>query len=129
MQGFFGHAKGNPLIANGAFAMTVQHAGKSVLRVDHQDRRILQMQHHRNHADETREVMKRVADSLAAGGVDVIELDLGAMRMITSQTLNELITLNTRAKSCGVRLVLTNLADNLRDIFVITRLERMFELA
>ncbi len=87
------------------------------------------MQHHRNHADETREVMKRVADSLAAGGVDVIELDLGAMRMITSQTLNELITLNTRAKSCGVRLVLTNLADNLRDIFVITRLERMFELA
>lgn len=87
------------------------------------------MQHHLSHASETREVMLRVAESLDAGGVDVIELDLSAMRMITSQTLNELIKLNTRAKSCGVRLVLTNLADNLRDIFAITRLERMFELA
>lgn len=109
--------------------MTVQQGEQSVSHVDHEDRRILQMQHHLNHSVESREVMLRVAESLDEGGVDVIELDLGAMKMLTSQTLNELITLNTRAKSCGVRLILTNMADNLRDIFAITRLERMFELS
>ena len=109
--------------------MTVRHAEESVSRADHEDRRILQMHHHLKHADESRDVMLRVAESLDAGGVGVIALDLGEMKMLTSQTLNELITLNTRAKSCGVRLVLTNLADDLRDIFAITRLERMFELA
>ncbi len=109
--------------------MAVQQVRESVSQVDYENRGILHMQHHLNHADETHEVLLRVTESLDAGGVDVIEIDLGEMKMITSQTLNELITLNTRAKSCGVRLVLTNLADNLRDIFAITRLERMFELA
>ncbi len=104
-------------------------AGLTVLRVDHEDRRILLMQHHLNHVNQTRDVVIRVTESLDAGGVDVIELDLADMRVMTSATLNELITLNTRAKSCGVRLVLTNLADDLRDVFAITRLERMFELA
>lgn len=87
------------------------------------------MQHHLSHVNQTREVLMRVTESLDAGGVDVIELDLGEMRVMTSATLNELITLNTRAKSRGVRLVLTNMADNLRDVFAITRLERMFDLA
>ena len=87
------------------------------------------MQHHLQHESQTREVVFHLSECLASGSVDVIELDLGQMESLTSAALNELISLNNRAKSRGVRLVLTNMADNLRDIFAITRLERMFELA
>lgn len=109
--------------------MPVKQADDTSVSLNHADRKVLLQQHHFSHASQAPDVIRRVSESLDAGQVEVIELDLGEMQIMTSNTLNELITLNTRAKSCGVRLVLTNLADNLRDIFAITRLERMFELA
>lgn len=104
-------------------------AHPTVSRFDLGDRSLFLMQHHLCHASQAREVVIRVTECLDAGSADIIELSLAEMDCLTSSVLNELICLNNRAKSCGVRLVLTNLADDLRDIFAITRLERMFELA
>jgi anti-sigma B factor antagonist len=108
--------------------MTVKHTDATGLRFEHADRRIVLLPDQLSHGNVVQDILRLVGESLDAEGVDVIELDLSEMQMITSFTLNELITLNTRAKSCGVRLVLTNMANELRDIFTITRLERMFEL-
>jgi anti-sigma B factor antagonist len=109
--------------------MTVKQTEATGLRFEQADRRIVLSHDQLGRGDVVQDVLLRVSESLDAEGVDVIELDLSEMRMISSFTLNELITLNTRAKSCGVRLVLSNMANELRDIFTITRLERMFELA
>ncbi len=56
-----------------------------------------------------------------------LNLDLGRVEKITSAGLNELIGINCRARSHGIRLVLLDVQDSVRDIFALTRLERIFE--
>ena len=101
----------------------------ATFRVDHEHKSLVLMQHHLDRADQLRDMICEVSSSLSTGNIDIIELDLGNLDRLNSSTLNDLISLNTRAKSHGVRLVIVNLADELRHIFSITRLERMFELA
>jgi anti-anti-sigma factor len=54
-------------------------------------------------------------------------LDLKQVERITSAGLNELIGINSLARSRGIRLILLDAQDSVREIFALTRLERMFE--
>ena len=54
-------------------------------------------------------------------------VDLGQVTWISSVGLNELIRLQTQSRSSGVSLRLRSLHAAVRDVFRITRLERIFE--
>ncbi len=56
-----------------------------------------------------------------------LNLDLKRVEKITSAGLNELIGINSLARSRGIRLVLLDVQESVREIFALTRLERMFE--
>ncbi len=58
-----------------------------------------------------------------------LKLDFKQIHWISSAGLNELIGINSQARSHGVRVVLVNVPPSVRDIFAITRLERMFEFS
>ncbi|MCO8122840.1 STAS domain-containing protein [Stieleria sp. TO1_6] len=57
---------------------------------------------------------------------DVV-IDLEQVTWISSVGLNELIQLQTRARGSGISMRLRSLNQAVRDVFRITRLERMFE--
>ena len=56
-----------------------------------------------------------------------LNLDLKKVEGITSAGLNELIGINSQARNRGIRLVLLDVQESVREIFNLTRLERMFE--
>jgi anti-anti-sigma factor len=56
-----------------------------------------------------------------------LNLDFGNIDWISSAGLNELIGINSRARNHGIRLVLLDVQESVRDVFAFTRLERMFE--
>ncbi|TWT55082.1 STAS domain protein [Rubripirellula amarantea] len=58
-----------------------------------------------------------------------LNLDFASVDRITSAGLNGLIRMNTKFRSHGVRLVLVNVPTPVREVFELTRLERMFEFA
>jgi anti-anti-sigma factor len=59
----------------------------------------------------------------------LLVVDLGQVGQISSECLNQLINVNCYARSTGVKLVLANLCQPLREVFRITRLDRLFEIA
>ncbi len=54
-------------------------------------------------------------------------VDMSEIERITSEGLNELIALNSEARSRGVSIQLLDVCPSVRDVFKLTRLERMFE--
>ena len=56
-----------------------------------------------------------------------VKLDLKSIERISSAGVNELIGIHTEARSRGVRLVLLNVSESVREVFSLTRLERIFE--
>ena len=58
-----------------------------------------------------------------------LHLDFKDVDRITSVGLNQLIGINNQARNCGMRLVLLDVQESVRDIFAMTRLERLFEFA
>ena len=61
--------------------------------------------------------------------MEVLNLDFQEIDWLSSVGLNQLIGINSKARANGVRLVLTNVQENVRKVFRLTRLERMFDLA
>lgn len=59
----------------------------------------------------------------------VLVVDLGQVKCLTSESLNQLINVNCHARERGTKLVLANLCSPLLDVFRITRLDRLFEVA
>jgi anti-anti-sigma factor len=59
----------------------------------------------------------------------VLNLDFKEIDWISSAGLNELIGINSQARSQGVRIVLVDVQQSVRDVFALTRLERMFEFS
>ena len=57
-----------------------------------------------------------------------LKLDLGGVDCISSVGLNELISINRKARKLGVKLILTEVGETVREVFVLTRLERMFHV-
>ncbi|TWU59028.1 STAS domain protein [Rubripirellula tenax] len=59
--------------------------------------------------------------------LDSVVLDFREIDRIGSAGLNGLIGINSKARSHGVRLILSNVQESVLDVFALTRLERMFE--
>ena len=59
----------------------------------------------------------------------VLVVDLGQIKCLTSESLNQLINVNCHARERGTKLILANLCSPLLDVFRITRLDRLFEVA
>ncbi len=77
-----------------------------------------------------RVVLADLGEQAAASGLDqTLTVDLSEIERIMSIGLNELIGLNSQARSLGVRLVLLDVPSAVHDVFKLTRLERMFEFA
>ena len=57
----------------------------------------------------------------------VLLLDMSDIERITSEGLNELTGFNSEARSQGVSVQLLDVCNTVRDVFKVTRLERMFE--
>ena len=63
----------------------------------------------------------------ASGAEKTLSVDMSDIERITSIGLNELIGLYSQSRNLGVRLVLLDVCVAVRDVFKLTRLERMFE--
>jgi anti-anti-sigma factor len=70
----------------------------------------------------------RLVGMMEEEGPKMIFIDLGEIARITSETLNQLIEVNCRARMTGIRLVLSNLNPTLLQVFRVTRLDRLFEI-
>ncbi len=88
-------------------------------------------QDHLNQIGSCQDVTGRLDDILdeatePSSNLDVM-LDFQWIEKITSIGLNELIKINTEARRRGVRIILGNVSKTVREIFALTRLERLFE--
>jgi len=87
---------------------------------------------HINQMETARQIGWQLTELIGNGGTannieDRLHLDFKDIHRITSAGLNELIGINSQARSNGVRLVLVDVPPSVRDVFALTRLERMFE--
>lgn len=73
-------------------------------------------------------VLTELGSDAESEAVDaVLLLDMSDIERITSEGLNELIGFNSEARSQGVSVQLLDVCNTVRDVFKVTRLERMFE--
>ncbi|WP_372896910.1 STAS domain-containing protein [Stieleria sp.] len=83
-----------------------------------------------NRRKSARKISSKVNDALDQPRehmvTDVI-VDLGQVTWISSAGLNELIRLRAQSRASGIHLRLRSLNEAVRDVFRITRLERIFE--
>jgi anti-anti-sigma factor len=66
-----------------------------------------------------------IADRLPHGR---LELDLGAVRYLTSTSLGKLVALNKRVRERGSRLVLANVTSLVHELFEVTQLHRVLDI-
>jgi anti-sigma B factor antagonist len=66
-----------------------------------------------------------IAEQSQAGG---LVLDLENVRFLSSAAINKLIVLDKRVKSSGGEIRLVNLRPEVRDVFAITNLDRVFKI-
>ena len=83
-----------------------------------------------NQSGAGRSVVKRL-DDLSAGvnpsNLKEVYLDFGQIDQVSTAALSELIGINSSARSRGLRLVLLDVQEAVREVFAVTRLERLFE--
>lgn len=58
----------------------------------------------------------------------MVHVDLGRLQMVTSLVLNQLIVFNSQARSRGIQVLMIGVQPAVREIFLLTRLDRMFQL-
>ena len=89
------------------------------------------LQDHLNQVGAGREISTQLKELAAVNSSSrssiQLNLDLKQVERITIAGLNELIGINSLARSSGIRLVLLDVQESVREIFALTRLERMFE--
>jgi anti-sigma B factor antagonist len=78
---------------------------------------------------EVRDFGARLIELLESESPKVLVVDLGKIRHLSSESLNQLISVNCHARGRGTQLVLANLCGPLMDVFQITRLDRLFDVA
>lgn len=84
--------------------------------------------------DTARQVAGQVSELIHSNEVEPSEeshlrIDFQEIEQLNSLWLNALIGINSQARNRGIRVVLLNVQDSVRDIFAVTRLERMFEFS
>jgi anti-sigma B factor antagonist len=76
----------------------------------------------------TQDLGSQLIGLLDADRPSLLVVDLQQVGQISSECLNQLINVNCYARSNGVKLILANLCQPLREVFRITRLDRLFEI-
>jgi len=97
--------------------MAIQHWTENVILVD--------LPHEPEMGDELQTVTEMVSER---DDCDVV-IDFSGVDNITSCTLSELLELRKPLVECGRRLVLCGLAAAIQNIFIVTSLDKVFELA
>ncbi len=87
---------------------------------------------HLNQTHTARQIAGHVSELIANAFAHAVHdsclnLDFKHIDRINSTALNELIGINSHARHRGIRLVLLDVQETVRDVFKLTRLERMFE--
>ena len=67
-------------------------------------------------------------EALLAGPAPHLTLDLGAVEFVSSVGLAQLLTLSRRARTAGGSLRLTNLRQPVRQVFLMSRLDRVLDI-
>lgn len=75
------------------------------------------------------ELLSSQASQESDGDGGRLNLNFSNIDRLNSEGLNELIGINAQARSQGVQLVLLDVQETVRQVFEVTRLERMFEFA
>lgn len=58
----------------------------------------------------------------------MVHVDLGHLQTVSSLVLNQLIVFNSQARSRGIQVLMIGVQPAVREVFVLTRLDRMFQL-
>ena len=87
---------------------------------------------HLNRRDTARQIAGQLSEHLLTSSTEshhsgVLKIDFGDIDRLSSAGLNALIGINSQARNRGVRLVLLDVQAAVRDVFTLTRLERLFE--
>ena len=87
---------------------------------------------HLNQFDSARRIVDDFVDLVENGlcrshPIDHLNVDFGKIDRISSVGLNGLIQMNSKSRNHGVRLVLIDVPRTVREVFKLTRMERMFE--
>jgi anti-anti-sigma factor len=89
---------------------------------------------HLDSVDSARQVAGHVSELLNSDRSETsqhshLNLDFKNIDRLSSAWLNALIGINSEARNRGIRVVLLDVQQSVRDIFEVTRLERMFEFS
>jgi anti-anti-sigma factor len=96
----------------------------------HEDRTVVSIGEVQMHdLDEVRELGAWLMKLLEDESPRVLVVDLGQVKQLSSESLNQLINVNCHAREKGTQLILANLCRPLLDVFHITRLDRLFDVA
>ena len=87
---------------------------------------------HLNRFDTARRISMDVGELIENGicrahPIDRVNVDFSGIDRISSAGLNGLIQMNSKGRCHGVQLVLMDVPKAVREVFAMTRLERMFE--
>lgn len=72
--------------------------------------------------------LENVSHLASGAGAREVVVDLSAVRQIGSRELNQLVRLQLRLKASGRALVVENAQDTVRNVFLLTRLDRLVEI-
>jgi len=78
--------------------------------------------------DEHCEQLRRVVLPLLEAGQRRFVIDLGSCRYLSSLSIAAIIALRNTVEQMGGRLLIAELGDELRAIFAVLKLERLFDL-
>lgn len=89
---------------------------------------------HLDSVDSAKQIAGHVSELLSSDCSETsqhshLHLDFKNIDRINSVWLNELIGINSEARNHGIRVVLLDVQQSVRDVFEVTRLERMFEFS
>ena len=73
------------------------------------------------------ELKERVKPLLSQNGSTAI-IDLGGVKFIDSSGIGSLLALVKQAKMCNSKLYIANIEDGVKDLFVLLRLDKIFEI-
>jgi anti-sigma B factor antagonist len=86
-----------------------------------------------NNLESARQTKRYLTELLSSRSMQSSEARLNlcfkAIHHLNSTGLNQLIGINAQARLHGVQLVLVDVQESIRQVFAVTRLERMFEFS
>ena len=96
---------------------------------DGNSRTILFRSEHINTVTTARQIASELISIISDEEFETLNVDLSDVPSLGSTALNELISINSNAKQRGVQMVLTNVCDNVQQVLLLTRLERIFAVS